>query len=275
MLELPEVMTLAGQITSALKGKIVKQVYPPTKEHKFCWFYGNPQDYDMALKGASIVRAEGFGMFMDIVFDNGLRLSLDDGASPRLSPPVKEQKNYQLKIEFDDSTALVFTVAMYGGIQLHGDQFDNCYYSLSRESLSPVSDGFDRVFYEKLSSAKPALSAKAFLATEQRFPGVGNGTCQDILFDAGINPKTKISLLSGDDTQRLLNSMVSVLGEMIRLGGRDTEKDLFGAAGGYRTKLSRSTIGQGCPRCGGNIVKEAYLGGSVYYCPHCQPLLKP
>ncbi|MBP9543957.1 MAG: hypothetical protein KBE58_02820, partial [Alistipes sp.] len=24
--------------------------------------------------------------------------------------------------------------------------------------------------------------------------------------------------------------------------------------------------------CGGALVKEAYLGGAVYYCPHCQPL---
>jgi formamidopyrimidine-DNA glycosylase len=27
-----------------------------------------------------------------------------------------------------------------------------------------------------------------------------------------------------------------------------------------------------CPKCGGTIVKEAYLGGAVYYCPVCQKL---
>ena len=27
-----------------------------------------------------------------------------------------------------------------------------------------------------------------------------------------------------------------------------------------------------CPVCGEPIVKEAYLGGAVYYCPGCQPL---
>jgi len=27
-----------------------------------------------------------------------------------------------------------------------------------------------------------------------------------------------------------------------------------------------------CPACGGKIVREAYLGGNIYYCPECQKL---
>ncbi|MFO7935831.1 MAG: zinc finger domain-containing protein [Bacteroidales bacterium] len=27
-----------------------------------------------------------------------------------------------------------------------------------------------------------------------------------------------------------------------------------------------------CPNCGDAIVKEAYMGGAVYFCPVCQPL---
>ncbi|MFA6873005.1 MAG: zinc finger domain-containing protein, partial [Bacteroidaceae bacterium] len=29
---------------------------------------------------------------------------------------------------------------------------------------------------------------------------------------------------------------------------------------------------QPCPRCGNQIRKEAYMGGSIYYCPTCQKL---
>ncbi|HKM29634.1 MAG TPA: endonuclease VIII, partial [Bacilli bacterium] len=57
---------------------------------------------------------------------------------------------------------------------------------------------------------------------------------------------------------------------MCDLGGRDTEKDVFGHEGRYRTKLSSKTYKDGCPKCGGAITKEAYMGGSVYYCPICQ-----
>ena len=55
-------------------------------------------------------------------------------------------------------------------------------------------------------------------------------------------------------------------------GGRDTEKDLFGNFGKYKTILSKNTYKNPCPNCGGTITKEAYLGGSVYYCQICQPL---
>ena len=40
------------------------------------------------------------------------------------------------------------------------------------------------------------LTAKAFLATEQRIPGLGNGVLQDILWDAGIDPRFDMRSLS-------------------------------------------------------------------------------
>ena len=59
---------------------------------------------------------------------------------------------------------------------------------------------------------------------------------------------------------------------MTSMGGRDTENDLFGQLGGYKTILSKNTLKNPCPNCGNAIVKEAYLGGAVYYCPVCQTL---
>ena len=81
----------------------------------------------------------------------------------------------------------------------------------------------------------------------------------------------KISTLSGDEKAGLLAAVTSVLGEMETAGGRDTEKDIYGQPGGYRTIMSKNGMKSGCPACGGPIVKAAYLGGSVYYCPVCQP----
>jgi formamidopyrimidine-DNA glycosylase len=54
-------------------------------------------------------------------------------------------------------------------------------------------------------------------------------------------------------------------------GGRDTEKDLYGLCGGYITRMSSKTASKPCPACGHEIIKEAYMGGSIYYCEHCQP----
>ena len=116
------------------------------------------------------------------------------------------------------------------------------------------------------------MSAKAFLATQQRIPGLGNGVLQDLLWHAGIHPKRKISTLSDGDKSRLYDSVKMVLKQMADLGGRDTETDLYGRKGGYGTVMSRLNTAMACPSCGGGIRKENYMGGSITFCPSCQAL---
>jgi len=274
MLELPEVLTMAEQLNNNIKGKKADSVLPPTKEHKFCWFNGDPAAYDTRVKKCQIVSAEGFGIFVEVGFDNGCKLCLNDGINVRLVTDAEVPKDYQLLIKLNDGTNLVFTVAMYGGIILHDGDYDNEYYIKSRQAISPFSKEFEAYYRKVLSESKPKLSAKALLAAEQRFPGIGNGSLQDILFMAGIHPKRKLETLSDAEKDNLLSCVITVLREMTKFGGRDTEKDIFGHKGGYQVKLSKNTVGEDCPKCGGQIIKETYMGGSVYYCPVCQPLIK-
>ena len=274
MLELPETITMAAQLEAAMLGKTVSHVLPPTKIHKFCWYQDDVMDYDAKLKGQSILFAQGFGIYAELVFDKGSRLCFNDGVNVRLINEVDAPKAYQLLIGFTDGSALVFTVAMYGGIILHEGDYDNEYYVKSKQALTPFIPEFETYFKELLDKSKESLSMKAFLATEQRFPGIGNGVVQDILFKAGLHPKRKLGTLSNQEKEILLSTIRTVLSEMKEKGGRDTEKDLFGREGGYRTKMSKKSLNEGCPVCGGPITKEAFLGGSVYYCEHCQPLVK-
>lgn len=124
-----------------------------------------------------------------------------------------------------------------------------------------------------LKASKPSLSLKAFLAAEQRFPGIGNGVLQDILLSARLNPRRKIGGLTEEEGERLLTSLVAVLKEMTEKRGRDTERRCSGL-GKIRNQAFEKDLPLGLPVCGGQIVKETYLGGVVYYCPHCQPLGK-
>jgi formamidopyrimidine-DNA glycosylase len=117
------------------------------------------------------------------------------------------------------------------------------------------------------------LGAKAFLATEQRIPGIGNGVLQDILFQARVHPKKKINTCTEKEKKVLFTATKAVLLDRFRHGGRDTENDLFGNPGDYKTKLSKKTSGKPCPNCGSIIAKENYLGGSIYFCAQCQPLI--
>ena len=270
MLELPETNILASQLRDTVVGQTVDEVLTPTKPHKFCFFTPEPDLFQQDLLDARITGAQGFGIYVELSFDNGKKLCISDGVNLRLLKEGKEPSQYQLLIKLSNKHSLVFTVAMYGSISLHDDTFDNKYYLASRNAVSPFSGAFHDEFQRRLQESKPILSAKAFLATEQRFPGIGNGVLQDILYDAGIRPKRKVSSLSEEDTDRLELSIVSTLREMNRLGGRDTEKNLFDQSGSYETAMSKNTVGKACPKCGSVIVKENYMGGSVYYCPGCQ-----
>ena len=70
---------------------------------------------------------------------------------------------------------------MYGGIILHRGEYDNEYYQKSREALSPFSGEFRAYYDKRMAQSKQTLSAKAFLATEQRFPGIGNGVLLSLI----------------------------------------------------------------------------------------------
>ena len=270
MLELPEVINMAKQLNQYAVGKTVAEVLPPTKQHKFCWFNGDVNEYEGLINGAVVTDVVGFGLYVEMVFDNGKRLCVNDGVNIRLCRDQDVPKDFQLLIKLEADSSLVFTVAMYGGIVLHAGDYDNEYYKKSKLALSPFDDSFRSYFYRLLDTSKQNLSAKAFLATEQRFPGIGNGVLQDILFVAGIHPRRKIGSMNDDEREVLFNSTIKVLKQMTDNGGRDTEKDLYCKTCGYKTILSKNTLSWPCPKCGEAIQKEAYLGGAVYYCPECQ-----
>lgn len=166
---------------------------------------------------------------------------------------------------------------MYGGVWCFEEgTFDNKYYQGAKNKISPLSDQFDYNYFSSLINDPTVqnLSVKAFLATEQRIPGLGNGVLQDILWNAYINPRTKIMQIEEEKRKELYNCIKTTLKSMCDQGGRDTDNNLFGVPGEYRTTLSSKTANLLCPRCYSSIVKEAYMGGSVYYCPTCQKIEK-
>ena len=226
------------------------------------------------LKNKTIQSAIGKGIFVDIHLDQDTHISINDGVNMRYGTlSQKRPEKYQLLLEFNDSSYLVFTVAMYGCIYAHTGQMDNDYHKKSMEYISPLDKAFNAAYFDQLiNGMQKNISLKAFLATEQRIPGLGNGVLQDILFNAGMHPKRKIQTLAEEDRTRLFRSVQNTLQQMTDSGGRDTETNLFGQAGGYKTLLSKNTYKLPCPKCGHAIIKESYLGGTIYYCSICQPV---
>ena len=274
MIELPEAVTLGRQLDSALRGKRVAEIEAGATPHAFAWFAGDPAAYPRFLAGKVVDASTNHGGFVELSLGDA-RLLFAEGVVLRLLAPGEPRpRKHQLLVEFADGAALSASVQMYGGLWAYLEgTFDNAYLGAARRAPSPLSAGFDHAYFERLVAAPgvQTLSAKAFLATEQRVPGLGNGVLQDILYAARIHPRRKVATLAGAERAGLFDALKRTLAEMTLLGGRDTERTLFGRPGDYQTRCSRQTLGTPCRRCGCGIVKEQYLGGTVYSCPGCQP----
>lgn len=275
MIELPEATTLAKQINGSIIGKQISDVIAKHSEHKFTWYFGNHEKYKEQLIDKKIENARGFGSFVEISANN-MRILYNEGVNLRL---ITEKnllpKKHQLLIEFSDNSFLCASIQMYGGVGCFiANKLENEYYKIAKEKPSPLSNEFDRNYFNKLISNNDVqkLSVKAFLATEQRIPGLGNGVLQDILFNTKVHPKQKITHISEKQTQDLFKSIKKTLTEMVDKNGRNTERDLFGCPGEYITKMCKNTVGKRCNVCGSTIMKSNYMGGSIYFCPGCQTI---
>ena len=273
MIELPEAVTLAQQIRRTLAGRRIEEVEANHTPHGMTGFRGDPASYPALLRGRTVTGATAWGGLVQVEAGD-VRVVLGDGAHPHLVRPGEPlPAKHQLHLGLDDGASLVVTVQMYGGIEAFLDaENDNPYYQVAVARPSPLSAAFDAAHLARLLDEPGARgrSAKAFLATGQRVPGLGNGTLQDILWNARVQPARRISTLSDMELDALLRSVRQTLTTMTEGGGRDTERDLFGAPGGYATVMGRATLERPCPRCGGHVVKKAYLGGAVYFCLGCQ-----
>ncbi len=275
MLEIPESLTIANQLNGVVFGKTIQNVIAGHSSHKFAFYQGDPANYNELLSGQIVGRSTGIGSMVEISVGN-YRIVLSEGVNLRYyNDSNKIPAKHQLLIEIDDGSILVASVQMYGALLVFEEgNSDNKYYHIAREKPSPLDDSFDLIYFNTLRAEDTdTLSVKAYLATEQRIPGLGNGVLQDILLKAGIHPKRKMETISEKEYADLFYSVKNILAEMTRLGGRDTEKDLFGRGGGYKTLLSKRTVGTPCSFCNNMIEKSSYLGGAIYWCPKCQPNL--
>jgi len=275
MIELPETYVLAGQINETLVGKTIKSAIANAHPHGFAWYTGEPAEYNGKLTGKQITGSAAYGGRPEIWAED-MRISFCDGVRTRyLDHGEKRPEKHQLLLEFDDGSAIACSVQMYGGIfAFEEGPKDDFYYNAAKEKPSPYTDAFDEAYFDSLrQGVKQTLSVKAFLATEQRIPGFGNGVLHDTIWNAWIHPKRKLTTLTDQDMDNLFNCVKSTLKDMRDGGGRDTEKDLYGKPGGYHTILSSKTLAYPCRACGDGLKREAYLGGNVYFCPTCQPLM--
>lgn len=107
---------------------------------------------------------------------------------------------------------------------------------------------------------------RVFLMDKRALDSIGNAYADEILFEAGIHPKTFCRSLSHDDGVRLHDAVVRVMGEAAAEVARRDEPIEVKVRDFLKVRLRDV-----CPRCGARVRKAGVKGSDAYFCPHCQP----
>jgi formamidopyrimidine-DNA glycosylase len=275
MFELPEYLVLARQMNETLRGRRVGAGSLGNSPHKFVWYNRRPDEFARLTKGKRVGAASVRGRWLSLPLEPGYVLLLGECGGRVLfhpagtAPPAK----YHLLVRFDDGAALSVTTQMWGAMELFeaGKELERKYVKDMRPT--PVDRAFTRRYLSALIDSLlegEKLTAKGLLTQHQLIPGLGNAIAQDILFAARLSPRRPLGELGPAERGRLHAAIVKTVRAVTAQGGRNDEIDLFGRPGGYVRRMDKHAAGKPCPNCGTKVVRQAFLGGAVYFCPSCQ-----
>ncbi|MFW6126547.1 MAG: Fpg/Nei family DNA glycosylase [Chloroflexota bacterium] len=131
---------------------------------------------------------------------------------------------------------------------------------LGPDALDAAAD-FDQ-FKERMATARGNI--KPALMNQQRLAGLGNIYSDEVLFQAGVNPRRKANTLSDGQLSKLLDALKDVVETAI--GAKANPESMPSTY-----LLPHREKGGVCPACGGAIRHERVSGRTAYYCPQCQP----
>jgi formamidopyrimidine-DNA glycosylase len=133
---------------------------------------------------------------------------------------------------------------------------------IEKKKIGPDATTIDLFDFRKLFS-RGSGSVKTALMNQSGIAGLGNIYTDEILFQAGIHPKSEKSALTQNDTRNLYDSLKRVIKISIE-NNADTDKfpDTF--------IIPRRKENDPCPRCNGTIEKIRISGRGTFFCPSCQ-----
>ena len=131
--------------------------------------------------------------------------------------------------------------------------------------LDVLSPEFTRERFVSLLK-KRRDQVRVLLLDKRALDSIGNAYADEILFEAGLHPKTFCRSLSHDDAVRLHDAIVKVMREAVDEVARRGEPIDVKVRDFLKVRLRDV-----CPRCGAKLRKAGVRGMDAYFCPHCQP----
>ncbi|TWU50798.1 Formamidopyrimidine-DNA glycosylase [Rubripirellula tenax] len=126
---------------------------------------------------------------------------------------------------------------------------------------------------QKLGTSRRAI--KVALLDQAAVAGIGNLYAAEILYLAGIDPRTRCDKLTGPQWSRIVRATGEVLELAISHEGSTlsdgTYRNALNDAGGYQNyHRVYDRAEKPCLRCGGTIRRIVQAQRSTFFCPNCQ-----
>lgn len=179
MLELPEVRTICKDLKKEILGKTIRDVGGNFTDHKFTFYHGDPNKYKSYLINKKISNIIERNYCVEIEIKDYV-LTMRDGANIRYYDNKQElPSKSKLLLVFDDNPCINVTTSMYSAISVFkkDEEINDKYYNLELAGVGVMDKDFTFEYFKSLINKDTTnISLKAFLATEQRILGIGNGS---------------------------------------------------------------------------------------------------
>lgn len=288
MPELPEVETIRMGLAKLLPGKKIADVWHDWPKS----FPNAPSDVARFLVGAQVEKVHRRAKVLMIELSSGYSLVIHLKMTGQLvfvgrkryggGHPTEDlvgdlpSRATRVIIDFTDGSKLFFNdQRKFGWMRLLPTVEIPEIDFYKKFGPEPLEDDFTaQMFIEQLKRRKNS-AIKPVLLDQTVIAGVGNIYADESLYAAKIHPEAKVSNLSGAKLVALFSDLRSILRLSIEKGG-STDKNYVDSEGRKGSYLSFAQVfrrqGQGCPRCGTNIIKIRVAGRGTHICPRCQKL---
>ncbi|HXU01427.1 MAG TPA: DNA-formamidopyrimidine glycosylase family protein [Polyangia bacterium] len=273
MPELPDLVHVEAGLRAAIVGKRIAaaRTGDPTVLRIMV-----AEPFPRVLVGRTLAGVERRGHFMRFALDNDLVVVVNamlvgryrlvpPGAEPNKSK--KDPRSLALALVFDDAPELQYLDDKRMGkvyvARAADEQTIPIYGQLGADVLSPA---FTREAFGKLI-ARRRDQVRAFLMDKRALASIGNAYADEILFAAGLHPKTFCNKLAPAEVDALHGAIGHVLTDAIaEIRKRDEPIEVK-----VRDFLKvRGRDGKPCVVCGTTIRAVRVGDGDACFCPHCQ-----
>ncbi len=276
MPEIPELQHIAQVLTDRLANRLIVNV----DIQKPIVIRLPREDFEAGLLGASFSSVERTGKFLLFRTDRDSVLAVNPMLNGRFQwtsgPDGKKKAHartcFTLKFRGDDTEVDI-------GIRYIDERYLGKIYLVDADDLDRIP-----VLNEQGPDAlDPSLDQAAFLQRLKRYrgqvknaivnakfiAGIGNAYSDEILFNAGIHPFTKISTLDEDRRIRLYQSIRDTLTWAAAIAASEIGQKIDSKPRDFLNVHRKG--GEPCPRCGNPISEIAPNRRITSFCRTCQP----